>query len=313
MNYLKIYKQLMERSKLSNRTKHDGIYYESHHIIPDFMFKDRKRKGPIGHLEGNPNNSRNLVLLTEREHILAHILLAKGLSGKRYGVQSASAVNWFFIKVCGSHPRQIHRIAGSMLKYERYRKLGIEGMSKARKGKMPCIDAITRESIGSISIDHPKVLSGEWIHHSKGIKKPQSGRNVQGVKNPRYREMTSEYLNRIFKCVKKSIVDDYYLSTNLFEINLKTEFSEFQISSVWVMNHLGSWGSIVERYNQSTGNSIIYKSRYKSKAQKQLLSFKNKGFRWVTNGIDSLQIKQDKLIEFLKSNLDFKLGKTQND
>ena len=169
MNYTKIYKSLIERAKFENRKKGNGVYYESHHIIPDFMFKERKRKGPKGHLSGNPNDKENLVLLTEREHILAHILLAKSLKeNDRYWAQAASSITYFLSFDEPATSRQSHRIAGSMLKYERYRKLAVAGISKARKGKMPVIDATTKEFIGSVLIGHPKVLSGEWVHHSTG-------------------------------------------------------------------------------------------------------------------------------------------------
>ena len=94
MNYTKIYKSLIERAKFENRKKGNGVYYESHHIIPDFMFKERKRKGPKGHLSGNPNDKENLVLLTEREHILAHILLAKSLKeNDRYWASAATGAS----------------------------------------------------------------------------------------------------------------------------------------------------------------------------------------------------------------------------
>ena len=34
MDYKKIYFQIIERSKKENRKKFQGIYYESHHIVP---------------------------------------------------------------------------------------------------------------------------------------------------------------------------------------------------------------------------------------------------------------------------------------
>ena len=34
MNYKRIYEELIERSRHENRQKHQGIYYEEHHIIP---------------------------------------------------------------------------------------------------------------------------------------------------------------------------------------------------------------------------------------------------------------------------------------
>jgi hypothetical protein len=50
---------------------------EKHHIIPDSFFINRKRKGPTGWLEGNPEESDNKVWLTPREHFICHWLLVK--------------------------------------------------------------------------------------------------------------------------------------------------------------------------------------------------------------------------------------------
>ena len=66
--YSKWYYNLVEsRSKL-DRKKHQGIYYESHHIVPKSL--------------GGSNDSHNLVLLTAREHLVAHLLLTRFTFGK---------------------------------------------------------------------------------------------------------------------------------------------------------------------------------------------------------------------------------------
>jgi hypothetical protein len=71
MNYSKIYDDFMldrlskkpERLKL----KKNGSYFEGHHIIP-------KSKGGTGN-SNRPKNNPNIVLLTAREHFLAHWIL----------------------------------------------------------------------------------------------------------------------------------------------------------------------------------------------------------------------------------------------
>lgn len=63
MNYQKHYDQLIKSRKLLNRKKKQGIYYENHHIIPVWL--------------NGSNDKNNLVLLTGREHFIAHRLLAK--------------------------------------------------------------------------------------------------------------------------------------------------------------------------------------------------------------------------------------------
>jgi hypothetical protein len=61
MNYVKIYNQLIERAKQDSRKKGCGIYYERHHIVPRCL--------------GGNESKDNLVLLTAKEHYVAHKLL----------------------------------------------------------------------------------------------------------------------------------------------------------------------------------------------------------------------------------------------
>jgi hypothetical protein len=69
MNYKRLYKQIVENAKQRNSSRNDG-YFESHHIVPDFMFINRSRKGPAGHLPGNPNDKRIGRNLTD--HFTTH-------------------------------------------------------------------------------------------------------------------------------------------------------------------------------------------------------------------------------------------------
>lgn len=163
----------MTRAKHENRSKGSGVYYESHHIVPDFMFKKRARKGPMGHLNGNPNDPSNIVLLTMREHIVAHVLLAKSLVGKRYWAQAASSLVMMVPADVGLHVRQ-HSSDWPKLsrRYAIYKELGRRAISAARKGKFPAVDSVTGESVGSVLSTHPNVVSGKWIHHCKGKKRP---------------------------------------------------------------------------------------------------------------------------------------------
>lgn len=73
----------MIRAKLENRKKlkrtdPNFVYYESHHIVPDCFFISNRSKGKNpGWLEGDSNIKENLVLLTAREHFVAHQMLIK--------------------------------------------------------------------------------------------------------------------------------------------------------------------------------------------------------------------------------------------
>jgi hypothetical protein len=68
MNYLSIYNTIVERALSENRRKrkYDDpkyVYYERHHIIPKCI--------------GGTNDGNNLILLTAKEHYVAHQLLVK--------------------------------------------------------------------------------------------------------------------------------------------------------------------------------------------------------------------------------------------
>ena len=63
MNYEKIYNQLINRAQFEYRKKSCSTYFERHHIIPKCL--------------GGDNSKSNLVLLTAREHFIAHKLLCE--------------------------------------------------------------------------------------------------------------------------------------------------------------------------------------------------------------------------------------------
>ena len=67
MNYLKVYCNLIR--KVENRTLPEG-YIEKHHIFPKSIF----------------GKNDMIVVLTGREHYIAHILLQK-ICEKRYGLK----------------------------------------------------------------------------------------------------------------------------------------------------------------------------------------------------------------------------------
>jgi hypothetical protein len=63
MNYAENYYSFITYIKQLKRKKNNGVYYEEHHIIPKSL--------------GGDNHKSNLILLTPREHFLAHYLLYK--------------------------------------------------------------------------------------------------------------------------------------------------------------------------------------------------------------------------------------------
>jgi hypothetical protein len=311
--YKEMYQKIMTTAKSENRIKGDGVYYETHHIVPDFMFKNRKRTGPAGHLEGDPNHSANLVLLTFQEHLMAHYYLYEALKGSHYEYAAGSALQFFFTHATGNHIRQknLSEVDEKFLNdMTHLRQIGIDSISKAKQGKMPVVNALTREKIGSVPVNHPKVLSGEWVHHSKG-RPGKSGKCQQGSNNNNFKEMTVDRYNRVINCVSRSINIDNYLNVSIFEKNLKSEFKEFKkISIVWIKNNFGSIEQLVETYNQQTNSKIQYSRYHKSPEIRNKLSKNSQNFGWVTNGINNKRLKLTDLPKFLISNKEYKRGRT---
>jgi len=70
MNYAIIYNSIISNAQSQARVKGQGVYYEKHHILPKSL--------------GGSNAIDNLVLLTAKEHFVAHHLLAKIHGGKMW-------------------------------------------------------------------------------------------------------------------------------------------------------------------------------------------------------------------------------------
>ena len=69
MDYQKIYDKICSRAKSQKRLKGKGVYYEAHHILPKCLGGE----GKVSQYKTHPN----IVLLTDKEHFLAHRLLCK--------------------------------------------------------------------------------------------------------------------------------------------------------------------------------------------------------------------------------------------
>lgn len=75
--YTRWYYEITNSSMISMRSKKDGIYYESHHVIPKSI--------------GGPDTISNKVLLTFKEHFLCHWLLTKMVSDPKHLIKMNNA------------------------------------------------------------------------------------------------------------------------------------------------------------------------------------------------------------------------------
>ena len=189
MNYSKLYcdyleflknnniKERLEMKPYDDKRKYDSnVYTEVHHILPKSL--------------GGKNNPENLIQLLPEEHLKCHWLRYKAIGDKEDFLAVRMMLNTKFLsqKFESFHKKKFLElpeevVSDSFLKiYHEYRdeiynfrktqgwqtEEGRKRISEAKKGKTPCVDANTGEKIGSVDVNHPKILSGEWVHCTKG-------------------------------------------------------------------------------------------------------------------------------------------------
>lgn len=100
MDYKKHYNLLMEKAQKAGRVKSKEAYFEKHHIVPES--------------EGGTNAKSNLVLLTAREHFIAHWLLYRD----NPNIQARAYSFW---RMCNKQSKKHKRITASSRSYQEAR------------------------------------------------------------------------------------------------------------------------------------------------------------------------------------------------
>lgn len=204
--FIKYFQSTSPRFRLEYRHPNDirlldnELYLENHHIIPKS--------------QGGSNALDNLVLLLPEEHIFIHYLRYKafntrtdmlayrfclnGVKGNKNHKLKKSKKSTVLNKVLRSGYAHLkHESSKFRLEHGWHTSDGASRISKARTNTMPVKDFKTNEMIGSVDVNHEKVLSGEWVHHSKGTILSQEERNKRaspGEKNGRYSGQKDENL-----------------------------------------------------------------------------------------------------------------------
>ena len=157
MDYIKIYKQLIERAQLENRTKSSSIYFESHHIMPKCL--------------GGTNEKFNLVLLTPKEHFIAHKLLCE-IYPTTDKLQYAL---WAMMNLCNH--QQIRDYSISSTEYERvrikYQSLMKTPKTKEHRNKLSASWTDERRKNASIILSNRNKLRTSKNHPLYGKKRPE--------------------------------------------------------------------------------------------------------------------------------------------
>ena len=278
MNYTKIYNDLCNRGQLVD-IKNTEIYYEKHHIIPVFMYKNNTRKTRYKCYQvydGNPNSQSNVTYLTPREHFIAHVLLYMMYkNNKQYSNPMSKALLLFFKTEKDSiHKRNINYNLKNSKLYEQMRSVSRKEQSFFMKGKIVVKDEKTGEKIGLVSNTHENVINGKWVHHTKGRKINDLERQMRsemgtGKNNNNYKELTTELEKIIFKIIYETSI----LITGIRYIHLKNMMLEVnnneyvtnnykKISYVFFKNKYGSTENLIKIYNEKSSLGEVNYKKY---------------------------------------------------
>ena len=139
MKYLWHYTRLCSTRQQLSRSKHSGSYFEKHHIQPRSL--------------GGSNDPENLVLLTPREHYIAHLLL------------------YFYYKQLGG---------------DSFRKMAfaLVSMSAKRNGRLQRADLTARQysTIREAAMNSSK---GKKITNTSAYKKPKTAAHCEAIRKAR--------------------------------------------------------------------------------------------------------------------------------
>lgn len=158
MDYKKHYNNLINTRKELSRSKKDDIF-EKHHILPKCL--------------GGSDEKTNLILLTPKEHFIAHLLLTQMYEGK-----IKAKMCYAFMIMCTVNQKQSRKISSSQ--YDLAKKLISEncrGVNASFYGKK--LSKETKENISKRmkGDKNPSRKFGAW---NKGLKTgPQSEETKQ--------------------------------------------------------------------------------------------------------------------------------------
>lgn len=169
MDYLKIYNQIIDKARFENRKKKNGIYYEAHHIVPKCL--------------GGSDEKNNIILLTAKEHFIAHKLLIEIYPEN-------DKLNYALWMMCNPK-NSLHKrnFIISSIEYERVRKT----ISEIRHDKMVGVKQgpNSKEHNRKISESH-RGEKNQWFgikgkaHPLYGRKRPDLSESKKGEKNPMF-------------------------------------------------------------------------------------------------------------------------------
>ena len=175
MDYNKVYKQLISKAQTEDRFRNSDTYYERHHILPKCL--------------GGSNTKSNLVLLTAKEHYLAHYLLHR-----EYPADKKLLHAFMLMCFCEGKDQFRHKVSSRTYEYAR------KAYADSRKGTL-----LSDETKYKISQSQKgKILSEQ---HKAAIGDSLKGR-VPWNKNKQRPPFTEEWKLKLSKAKKGTTLSE---------------------------------------------------------------------------------------------------------
>ena len=282
MNYKHIYEQLT--SNKHTRKKGKSIYYEEHHINPRCM--------------GGVDEVENLVLLTAREHFLAHWCLVKICPNNHKLIYALN-------RMCnGNKPQDYNSKLFELarLKYVETLKNDKVRIMKMRKRLTGNIwikkgDSCKRVHLNEIDM----YISGGWVKgriikkrapHSQETKNKIKIGNTGKIRNENVKKAASK-LNKSKRWVNNGIKNKHITEYEKY-IAEGWEFGRLSFSKEALVNMKKA--AILQREKR-----VGIKRGPTSQSQKKAVSERTKGSKWINKNGECLRVKEYQIDYFIQN------------
>jgi len=193
VDYKKHYELLIEKAKGLPRKKGNGHYYENHHIQPKLF--------------GGTNDPSNLILLTAKEHFVAHHLLAKAFGDKHSKFWTAY---WMMCNMKNKNRNRNRKYHITSRSYETARIKHAKMMSEANTGKR--LSDATRKKISEAKQNMSDSTRKKLSEAKKGKSLSDSTRKKlseaqKGENNPMYGKTHSSATRKKMSEAKQNMSD----------------------------------------------------------------------------------------------------------
>lgn len=247
--------QIIENAR--RREKDDSLDYENHHVVPRSL--------------GGDDSDANMVLLTTKEHFIVHKLLFEHYRELDDPRMISTGQAYWLMSTRGTIDDYDYEVLRKIQK-----KCAAIAMRKTMTGKMPARDKHGNKY--HVSVNDPRVLSGELFHHTKGRKKSKEEAMASSLPG----ELNSQYCG---------LTDDDIVNYGLELFHIIKEISSINDLRIWVKM----------RYNKNIPKSFT-KFRFPNKSYYEILEEKTNTKYNIYKRGEKLKIYQRKFKRALNDN-----------